>query len=97
MKRIILLLLMAFTLLLSGCFYINVRAPYDRNLNNTDLGSKQGIATMHSVLWLVTWGDGSYAAAAKEGNIRILKHADQEVQSYLFGMYSKRKVIVYGD
>ena len=97
MKRIILLLLMVFTLLLHGCFYVNIRTPYDRNLNNTELGAKQGTASMHSVLWLVTWGDSSYAAAAKDGNIRILKHADQEVQSYLFGFYSRRTIIVYGD
>ena len=97
MKKITIAILFLFTLLLNGCLYINVRAPYDRNLNNTDLGSKQGIATVHSILWLVTWGDSSYAAAARDGNIRILKHADQEVKSYLFGMYSRRSVIVYGD
>jgi hypothetical protein len=97
MKRIAIALLMVFTLLLQGCLYINVRTPYDQNLNNTNLGSKQGTASMHSVLWLVTWGDSSYAAAAKDGNIRVLKHADQEVQSYLFGIYSRRTVIVYGE
>lgn len=97
MKRIIITMLMIFTLFLNGCLYINIRAPYDQNINNTELGAKKGTATMHSVLWLVTWGDSSYAAAAKDGNIRILKHADQEIQSYLFGMYSKRKIIVYGD
>ncbi len=97
MKKIAIALLLVLTLLLSGCFYVNIKTPYDRDLNNTDLGSKHGTASMHSVLWLVTWGDSSYAAAAKDGNIRVLKHADQEVKIYLFGVYSRRTVIVYGD
>ena len=97
MKRIFIAMFMLFTLLLHGCFYVNIRTPYDRNLNITDLGSKKGTAAMHSVLWMVAWGDSSYAAAAKDGNIKILKHADQEIKSYIFGIYSKRTVIVYGD
>ena len=97
MNRIIISVLLLFTLLLHGCFYVNTRTPYDRNLNNTDLGSKQGTASMHSVLWLFAWGDSSYAAAAKDGNIRVLKHADQEVRIYLLGVYSRRTIIVYGD
>jgi hypothetical protein len=84
-------------LLSSGCAYVDIRTPYDTNLDETELGSKVGIAHTYSVLWLVAWGDGSYKAAARNGNIKIMRHADQEVQQYLFGAFYKRTIIVYGD
>lgn len=81
----------------SGCAYVNIRAPYDDNLQQTDLGSKKGMASAYSVFWLISWGDASYATAAKNGNISVLKHADQEIQTYLFGLFNRWTVIVYGD
>jgi len=81
----------------SGCAYVNIRAPYDDNIDNTDFGSKTGTATAYSVLWIVSWGDASYSAAARNGNIRVMKHADQEIQYFLFGVFSRWSVIVYGD
>ncbi len=81
----------------SGCAYVNIRTPFDTDLNRTDLGAKKGIATAYSLLWLVSWGDASYAAAAKNGDITILKHADQEMQQILLGLYTRWRVIVYGD
>ena len=81
----------------SGCAYVNIRTPFDTDLNRTDLGAKKGIATAYSLLWLVSWGDASYAAAAKNGDITVLKHADQEMQQILLGLYTRWRVIVYGD
>ena len=82
---------------LSGCAYVNTKTPLDEDLNETRLGTKVGTAEAQSVLWLVAWGDASYAAAAKNGNIQILRHADQEVFTVLFGLYTRWRVIVYGD
>ena len=81
----------------SGCAYVHVHIPFDRDLNRTELGSKIGKASNYSVLWLTAWGDGSYAAAAKDGNIKVMKHADQEIQQYLLGVFVRRTTIVYGD
>lgn len=81
----------------SGCAYVNIRTPFDTDLNRTDLGSKKGFATDYSLLWLVSWGDASYAAAAKNGDITVLKHADQEMQQILLGLYTRWRVVVYGD
>ncbi|MBT8340452.1 MAG: hypothetical protein HKP58_11910 [Desulfatitalea sp.] len=83
--------------LFSGCAYVHSKTPFDDDLNNTDLGEKRGTAEAYSVLWLVAWGDASYAAAAKNGNIEVLKHADQETLQVLFGLYTRWRVIVYGD
>jgi hypothetical protein len=81
----------------SGCAYINTRTPLDTNLENTELGSKIGHSHNYSLLWLVAWGDGSYAAAARDGDIKVMKHSDQQTFVVLFGLFSKRTVIVYGD
>ena len=84
-------------MVMSSCAYVNVRTPYDRDLDNTGIGTKVGKATSHGAMWLFAWGDSSYAAAAKNGNITIMKHADQEIKTYLFGLYYRRTIIVYGD
>jgi len=84
-------------LALSSCAYVHTRSPYDDTLDNTEIGSKLGRSSNHSLLWLVAWGDGSYAAAARDGNIKVMKHADVEVVSVLMGAYVKRTILVYGD
>ncbi|PLX73463.1 MAG: hypothetical protein C0615_10905 [Desulfuromonas sp.] len=82
---------------LSGCAYVNTRAPYDDNLEETTLGTKIGTASNYSLLWLFAWGDASYAAAAANGDIEVLKHSDVEYFTVLFGLYMRRTIIVYGD
>lgn len=92
-----LLLLAFFAVSVSGCAYVNVKTPYDSNLDKTELGTKTGTAQAYSILWLFTWGDTSYATAAKNGNITIIRHADQEIQQVLFGLYTRWRIVVYGD
>jgi hypothetical protein len=82
--------------LLTGCF-INAKIPFDTDLNRTELGSKTGEATVHSVLWLVMWGDAGTQAAAKNGGITTITHMDQKIFTILFGVYASETVIVYGD
>jgi hypothetical protein len=84
-------------LILSGCAYVHTKTPFDTNVDKTDLGSKVGTAEAQSILWLVAWGDASYEAAARNGDIKVLKHADQESMVVLFGLYVRWRVIVYGD
>ena len=90
-------IILAVILIFSGCAYVHIKTPYDSDLDRTELGSKVGVAEAYSLFWLVSWGDASYAAAAKNGNIKILKHADQEVTEIFFGIYSHYRIIVYGD
>ncbi|WP_319523187.1 TRL domain-containing protein [uncultured Desulfosarcina sp.] len=84
-------------MLLSGCAYVDVKSPLDVDLDKTTLGEKKGVAEARSVLWLFAWGDASYAAAAADGGITTLRHADQEVFNVLFGLYTRWRVVVYGD
>ena len=84
-------------LVVSGCAYVDVKSPLDVDLEATTLGEKKGVAEARSVLWLFAWGDASYAAAAADGGITTLRHADQEIFNVLFGLYTRWRVVVYGD
>lgn len=84
-------------LLQTGCLYTHVRTPMDRDFDNTELGSKKGRADVHSVMWLFAWGDGGTQAAAADGNITVIKHADSEFRLFLLGLYTRATTIVYGD
>ena len=95
--RMIVVLMVAVGLLLTGCAYVNVKSPLDVDLDRTTLGEKIGVAEARSILWLFAWGDASYAAAAANGGITTLRHADQEVFNVLFGLYTRWRVVVHGD
>ena len=81
----------------SGCLYTNVTAPLDRDLDATQLGSKVGRSQTQSVLGLFAWGNGGTQAAAKNGGITTLNHADVEFFSILGILYSRQRTVVYGD
>ncbi len=98
MKRLRALISMLLAaLLLSGCLYMNVKTPYDTDLDRTVLGEKRGEATMTSILWLFAWGDAGTAAAAREGDITTINHMDREFFLLLFGLYTRSTTVVYGD
>lgn len=82
---------------LGGCLYANVKLPLDSNLESTELGSKVGKSDAHAVLGLVAWGDAGTQAAAAEGEIETIQHADQQHLSVLGFVYARYRTIVYGD
>lgn len=85
------------TALLSGCAYSNVQRPLGNDFNKTALGTKTGRASSKSILWLVAWGDAGTKAAAENGGISVIHHADVKLFFLLFGLYSEMTTIVYGD
>jgi hypothetical protein len=99
MKKMLFSLLVALSLSLpfSGCMYSNIKFPLDEDLWKTELGSKVGVSSNYSVLWLVAWGDAGVEAAAKNGGIQVVNHMDMGIESYVFGLYVRRDTIVYGD
>jgi hypothetical protein len=82
---------------LSGCLYSHVTIPLSTTLDETELGQKQGKASIYSAVWLFAWGDAGAAAAAKNGGITTMKHMDMESYVILFGIYTRTTTIVYGD
>ncbi len=93
--RALALLLATFSL--SGCLYFNVSRPLDTDLDETTLGSKVGRSQAQSVLWLFAWGDAGTQAAAGDGRLTTIRHADQNGLIIFFGIYMRLTTIVYGD
>lgn len=59
-------------------------------------GPKKGEAVCSSVLGIVSTGDCSIAAAAKNGGLTKINHVDYQYKNYI-GVYQEVKVIVYGE
>ena len=92
-----LLLILVIAAMLSGCVYSSVIQPLDRDVQETQIGSKIGRASLHVVAWLVAWGDAGVEAAAANGDIAVINHLDVERRLVLFGLYSRVTTIAYGD
>lgn len=97
MRTIRLVTFLAVLLFASGCLYSDVKIPLDRDVSTTSLGSKVGYASNHSVLWLFAWGDGSTEAAARDGDLRVINHLDEQIYVVLFGAYTRSTTIAYGE
>lgn len=80
----------------AGFIYTDTHAPLDIEYDNTDLGAKSGQASSVNILGLVAIGDASIGAAAKDGNITVVKHADYQ-NFRVLGVYSRFTITVYGD
>jgi hypothetical protein len=93
-KLLAVLLLAAF---LQGCAYSHVQRPLDIDFDSTSLGNKVGRSHIQSVLWLFAWGDGGTKAAADQGGITVINHADTETLVVLLGLYTRITTVVYGD
>lgn len=96
MKKALLVLSSLLCLSLQSCMLTSIQVPLDTDLQQTDLGDKVGESSYQSVLGLVAWGDAGTQAAAKNGNIQTLSHADQKIFSLLWGLYFKQTTVVYG-
>ena len=79
----------------TGIIYSKTTAPLDVDLKETHLGSV-GTSTSHCVLGLVSWGDASTEAAANQGGITTINHADYEFLNIVVGAYQRYRTIVYG-
>ena len=79
-----------------GLGFTDYVAPLDIDFDKTALGTKKGEASSSSILALIATGDASIQAAARNGQINTINHADYRVLSVL-GLYTKFTTIVYGD
>ena len=96
------------TLWLAGCMvapvvppiggvFNNTVAPLDVDMEATKLGSRQGESSCFSILGLVSIGDASINAAAKNGGITTIQHADYKYMNVFFGVFQEYTTIVYGE
>lgn len=97
--------------MLSGCglIYTNVRTPYGyHTATPIDVKAQDddslvtGESCNKSLLYLVAWGNGGYAAAvehALSGRQNMILYdvrSDLKVQAYLFGLYTKTCTVITG-
>lgn len=79
-----------------GMAFSQTSAPLDVDYNNTQLaGMKKGSAEVNTILGLVAIGDASSKAAAENGGISTIVHADYDYFNVL-GVYQRTTVTVYG-
>jgi hypothetical protein len=97
MRRLVLGLALLAAPLFSGCIYTHIQTPLDIDLDRTRLGDKIGKAQWQSILWAVAWGDAGTQAAAKQGGLTVINHADTETFVILLGVYASETTILYGD
>lgn len=81
----------------SGCAYTRIRRPFDMDFQDTSLGTKEGKSHTYTILYLFAWGDAGTKAAAEDGDIKVIKHADVEYFSIFFGVYTRITTVLYGD
>ena len=95
---------------LSACFFYrapvvppvagtfnSTSAPMNLHLRSTELGPKRGEATATCILGLISFGDASIGQAARNGNIKMIKHADSELLIVLYVLYASHTTVVYGE
>ncbi len=80
----------------TGFAFTQMSAPLDTDFDGTRLGDRVGRSSTSVILGLVSWGDASIQAAAEQGEITTIRHADYEYDNYLY-FYQHFTVIVYGD
>lgn len=80
----------------TGLAFTSTRAPLDTDFDATQLGALTGQASTSVILGLVSWGDASIQAAAEQGGIITIRHADYQYDNILF-LWQHFTVIVYGD
>jgi len=73
-------------------------APLSADNQGVDANaSKVGRAEVQQFLGIVSSGDCSIEAAARNGGITTVKYVDYEVFDVLFGAYSTFTIVVHGD
>jgi len=99
-----------FAVMLSGCgiLYTDIKVPRGYRTSSPsevksapDDPTATGKACNRSALFLVAWGDGSYAAAVRDAlgtrdGIMYDVRADMKVNAYVLGLYTKVCTVVSG-
>ncbi len=79
----------------SCCSYTNVAGIS----SNSPVGSKMGVSTQTTYLWMFGGGGPkqSIKAAAENGGIKTISHVEHHNKLILFGLVAKHEIRVYGE
>ena len=78
-----------------GVAFSEFNAPLDHDFDETAVSQRKGVSESISILGLVALGDASTAAAAKQGGLSRIDHADYEYYNVV-GVYQRYRTVVYG-
>lgn len=94
-------------LFLCGChgvLYTNCTYPLSRDFHETPVGNKAVETHRHKLKepfsgygFNITVSTGELDKLTKEAGMEAGYYADQKVVSFLFGLYERKTVIVYGE
>ncbi|MBI4577272.1 MAG: hypothetical protein HY722_13520 [Planctomycetes bacterium] len=79
----------------TGVLYSSYRAPIDVDFMDTAVSDKMGSSAAHCVLGLVSWGDASAYAAARNGGLSTIEDAEYDYLNVLF-VYQRYTLVVRG-
>lgn len=84
----------------AGLVYTEVTAPAQMLTVATDSTAKsirKGEASSMAFLGLFAFGDGGLDAAMKSAGITKVHHVDHTVQHFLYCIFLRNKIVVYGE
>lgn len=84
----------------AGLVYTEVTAPAQMltvATDNTAKGMRKGEASSMAFLGLFAFGDGGLDAAMKSAGITKVHHVDHTVQHFLYCIFLRNKIVVYGE
>lgn len=79
----------------TGVIYSQYRAPIDVDYSDTAVSDRVGSSAAHCVLGLVSWGDASAYAAARNGGLSTIEDAEYDYLNVLF-VYQRYTLVVRG-
>ena len=87
-----------------GQLYTNVIRPYSMDFHDTTVGAKRCVFDEYSVKEPVSgynisveWRAENIKTAARKGGIKRITCIDEQTFSVLFGIYKRKRLIIYGD
>jgi hypothetical protein len=100
-----------FAIILSGCviaptghLYTNITHPQSTDFSHTPVGTRACILDSYEIEEPLTsygisveWSANQIKQEAKKSGIDQIAYTDEQISSYLMGIYTFRKLIIYGD
>jgi hypothetical protein len=87
-----------------GRIYTNITRPLTTDFNNTRIGTKKAVLEEHSIKEPVSgygltfeWSSYQINQVAQKAGITRIGFIEEQTKSYVFGLYSHRTLIIYGD
>ena len=88
----------------AGILFTYKVAPQSKNFNRTSVGSKKCIVDEHRVREPVSgygvtveWSSDLIMTAAQKAGINEIYYTEMQTVSFLYGIYRRRRLIIYGD